>query len=50
MNADGPLSVEELLWCWAFGIVFTVAGVTVIESAKAAWRIVRRQTTSKQSS
>lgn len=44
MNADGPLSVEELLWCWAFGIVFATAGVLGIEILKTAWQIVRRAT------
>lgn len=42
MNADGPLSIEELLWCWAFAAVFATVGVLAIGAAKTAWRIVRR--------
>lgn len=42
MNADGPLSIVDLLWCIAFAAVFPTAGVLAIEAAKTAWRMVRR--------
>lgn len=42
MNADGPLSIVDLLWCLAFAAVFGAVGALAIEAVKTAWRIVRR--------